>query len=102
MMTSSWMRPVIGRSTSRFLSSIHTREGQQQRHTAVRKKKLNKINIAFYNRISVKYGRPGSDSRPPAPAVHRNRVSETAISAAGASNDRGLLGKITSKLAVPL
>lgn len=61
-----------------------------------------KINIAVYNRISVKYGRPGSDSRPPAPAVHRNRVSKTAISAAGASNDWGLLGKITSKLAVPL
>lgn len=82
--------PVVYTYTWRSATETHGGE----------EKNKNKTNTAFYNRISLEYGRPGSDSRPPAPAVHRNRVSETAISAAGASNDRGLLGKITSKLAV--
>lgn len=50
----------------------------------------------------AKYEWPGSDSRPSASAVHRSRVPKAKISAAGASNDWGLLGKNSSELAAPL
>ncbi len=52
--------------------------------------------------VSAQHGRPGSVGGPAASALHRDRVSETKIPAARASDDWGLLGKFSCKLAAAL
>lgn len=74
-------------------------------HVKVSNKAIKHLQFAKYYQYDLfisRYGQPGSDSWPSASAVHRNRVSETKISAAGASNDGGLLGKISVKLPAQL
>lgn len=85
-------RAVIGWLTSCFLSSTRSREGQQQSEKNQK--------IALFAAILTQYEWPAGERRSPASAVHRNRIAEAKVSAAGASYDGGLLGEIRSKLMV--
>lgn len=83
-------RSVIGWIASCFLSSTRSREGQRRSDMTQK--------IVSLSTISTQYEWPGSERRPAASAVHRSRIAEAKVSAAGASYDGGLLGKISFKL----
>lgn len=81
---------VIGWLTSCFLLSTRSREGQQQSEK--------NLKIPSFATILTHYESRGGERRSPTSAVHRNRIAEAKVSAAGASYDGGLLGEISSKL----
>lgn len=95
-----WRHPPEERAL--WLAELLPPSGRPVIHVKVSNRAIRYLQLEEYCRSKhflAKYERPRSDSRPSASAIHRNRVSKTEISAAGASNDWSLLGKISFTLA---